>query len=78
MWWKIINVVGIPIAIGVAIFIGGLYLIDYGKKQAEQEVLIEQQEEYIDTTRRIQNAVKSNRHHSVDAAREWLRQRQSD
>lgn len=78
IYWTIFSRVGIPNIVALGIFLLGNYLYRSGEKAKEQEVLIEQQENYIDTTRRIQDAVKSNRNHSVDAAREWLRQRNSD
>lgn len=78
MMWTLFRVVGIPLLIAVGIFFGGKYLYDSGKAEKEQEIIIEQQEEYIDTTKRIQDVVKRNRNTNADDAREWLRQRQSN
>lgn len=65
----------VPVVAALGIFLLGYYIYQKGEQSKEQEVLIQQQDDYINTTKRIQDAVKSNRNNDVDAAREWLRQR---
>lgn len=55
----------------------GWFLIDYGKTQEKSRIVIEQQENYITTRKRIDNAAK-NTPSDADAARSRLLDRQTN
>lgn len=50
------------------------YFYNKGKNEAEKVIILEQQQQYINTRKRIDEATSPNR--SPDAARDRLRQRQ--
>ncbi len=81
MWTTILRLVGspkvlIPAAIVLVVIWTSWLMIQYGKNTVKQEILIEQQGNYITTRKRIDDASRSVG--DADAARERLLKRQSD
>jgi archaellin len=67
----------IVVAVVVVSAFAGWFLIDYGKTQEKSRIVIEQQESYITTRKRIDNATK-NLPNDADAARSRLLDRQAN
>jgi len=60
----------------VALSSGAYYFYNKGSKVKEQEIIIQQQETYINTRRRIDEATRTNQ--SLDSAIDRLRTRQQN
>lgn len=80
MW--LLKLVGLKPMLIVAAVLGvisiSFIMIQYGKNMATRDITIEQQQQYIDTTKRIDNAIRKIPPSTIsNADREWLRQRQS-
>ena len=51
--------------------------IQYGESKEKQKILEEQNQTYVQTRKRVDEAVKTNRGDDVDLARKWLLERQN-
>ena len=79
MWMlKLVGLKPMLIVAGVLAVISiSFAMIQYGKNIATRDLTIEQQQQYIDTTKRIDNAVRRIPTGTIsNADREFLRQRQ--
>lgn len=79
MWiLKLVGLKPMLIVAGVlAVILISFAMIQYGKSIARKDLTIQQQQQYIDTTKRIDNAVRRIPTGNIsNADREFLRQRQ--
>ena len=82
MWLTLLRIAGNPkvmLIVGVVLLAGMISwtLIRYGEQKEATRVILEKQETYITTRKKIDNATKDSPR-DVDAARSWLRDRQAD
>jgi hypothetical protein len=80
MWiLKLVGLKPILAVVGVlAAILISFGMIQYGKSIALKDLTIKQQQDYIDTSKRIDNAVRKIPPSTIpNADREWLRKRQA-
>lgn len=82
MWLTLLRIAGNPkvmLIVGVVLLAGLISwtLIRYGEQKVETRVIQEEQEKYISTRKKIDDAAATSPR-DVDSARSWLRDRQAD